>query len=91
MPANEMRSGPSIPELVRRYERTHNGHNVEMALSLYSEDVRFEVVGMVVKVGKAQMRDIEEWDVETNSHMTISGIEVKGNTASYKLAEGNDW
>ena len=80
-----------IAKLVKRYEQIHNSHDVEMALSLYSEDVRFEVVGMFVKVGKDQVRDIEEWDVETNSHMTISDIEVKGTTASYRLAEGNDW
>jgi hypothetical protein len=80
-----------IAKLVKRYEQIHNSHDVDMALSLYSEDIRFEVVGMVVKVGKDQVRDIEEWDVETNSHMTISNIEVQGNTASYRLAEGNDW
>ncbi len=78
-------------ELVRRYERVHNSHDVEMALSLYSEDIRFEVVGMFVKVGKDQVREIEEWDVETNSHMTISDIEVQGNSAGYRLTEGNDW
>jgi hypothetical protein len=80
-----------IAKLVKRYEKIHNSHDVEMALSLYSDDVRFEVVGMFVKVGKDQVRDIEEWDAETNSHMTISNVEVQGNTASYRLAEGNDW
>jgi len=60
-------------------------------MSLYTNDIRFEIVGSWSKVGKEEVRPLAEWDAATNSHMIISDIKVSADTVTFKLDEGNDW
>ena len=80
-----------LSERVKAYEATYNAHDVEKLMSFYSDDVRFEIVGVWVKKGKAAVRELAEWDKATNMHMTISEIVVSGDSVTFKLVETNDW
>ena len=82
---------PELDNLVKTYEQAHNNHDVEKVMSLCSNDIRFEIVGTWTKSGKEQVRELAEWDTATNSNMNISDIEVRADTAIFKLKEGNDW
>lgn len=82
---------PTLENRVKTYEQAHNNHDIEKVMSLYSSDIRFEIVGTWIKVGKEQVRDIAEWDAATNSHMIITDIKVNEDTVTFKLKEGNDW
>ena len=82
---------PSLEERVMSYQQAHNDHDMDKVMSMYADDITFEVVGMFVKTGKDQVRGIAEWDLVTDSEMFISDIEVRNDTAFFKLKEGNDW
>ena len=81
----------TLEDRVKIYEQTHNKHDIEKMISLYSDDIRFEIVGTWIKTGKDQVRELAEWDAATNSHMIISDIKVSNDTVTFKLKEGNDW
>lgn len=82
---------PDLSERIKAYEATYNTHDVEKLMSFYADDIEFEIVGVWVKEGKAVVQELAEWDKATNMHMTISNIEVSGDTVTCKLVETNDW
>jgi hypothetical protein len=82
---------PSLEEKIASYQQAHNDHDIDKVMSMYTEDITFEVVGMFVKTGKDQVRGIAEWDLATNSKMIISDIQITGNSVTFNLKEGNDW
>ena len=86
-----MSCAPDLAERVREYEAIYNTHDVDKIMSFYTDDVRFEIVGVWVKHGKESVRELAEWDEATNLRMTISDISVSGDTATFILAEQNEW
>lgn len=78
-------------ELVKIYEDAHNRHDIEKIMSLYNDDIRFEIVGSFTKTGKEQVYGLAEWDSVTNSQMSISNVISRNDTVFFKLQEGNDW
>jgi hypothetical protein len=82
---------PNLEDRVKIYEEAHNNHDIEKVMSLYTNDITFEIVGSWVKNGKEQVRGLAEWDATTNSLMIISDIEVRKDTVEFRLKEGNDW
>jgi len=81
----------SLGDRVKTYEEAHNNHDIDKTMSLYANDITFEIVGSWMKSGKEQVRGLAEWDAATNSQMFISEIYVSGDTVTFKLKEGNDW
>ena len=82
---------PALENRLKTYEQAHNKHDIEKVMSLYTNDITFEIVGSWKKTGKEQVRGIAEWDAATNSQMIISDIKVSKDTVTFKLKEGNDW
>ncbi len=82
---------PTLENRVKTYEQAHNKHDVEKVMSLYTNDITFEIVGTWKKAGNKEVRELAEWDAATNSHMIISDIKVIEDTVTFKLKEGNDW
>ena len=82
---------PTLENRIETYEQAHNNHDIEKVMSLYTDDIRFEIVGSWIKVGKEQVRDLAEWDAATNSHMIVTDVKVFEDTVTFKLKEGNDW
>lgn len=78
-------------ERVKAYESTYNAHDIEKLMAFYTDDIKFEIVGVWVKQGKEAVRELAEWDKATNLHMSISDISVSGDTVTFKLVEANDW
>ena len=81
---------PKLMNRLKAYEEIHNSHDVEKVMSFYTEDFRFEMVGMWVAKGKEEMRKLEEWDAAVNSHLTFTDLKVNGDTVTCKLTEQND-
>lgn len=84
-------STPTPGDQVKTYELAHNHHDIEKVMSLYDDDITFEITGAWKRTGKEQVRGLAEWDSVTNSHMIISNIEVNEDTVTFSLKEGNDW
>ncbi|MDB4582192.1 nuclear transport factor 2 family protein [Draconibacterium sp.] len=82
---------PALESRVKTYEQAHNEHDIEEVMSLYANDITFEIVGTWKKTGKEQVSGLAEWDAATNSQMIISDIRVSNDTVTFKLKEGNDW
>jgi hypothetical protein len=80
-----------LEDRVKSYELAHNIHDIDKVMSLYTNDIKFEVAGAWIKTGKEQVRGIAEWDLATDSEMIISDIKIANDTATFKLKEGNDW
>jgi hypothetical protein len=78
-------------KLVKKYERLHNTHSVESALSLYDDDIKFELVGTWIKSGKKEIGNLEEWDKALNSNLKFESFELKGDSVFCKVIEKNDW
>lgn len=84
-------STPTLEDQVKTYELAHNHHDIEKVMTLYADDITFEIVGAWMRTGKEQVRGLTEWDSVTNSHMIISNIEVNEDTVTFNLKEANDW
>ncbi len=83
--------GINLEERVRVYEQTYNSHDFDGIMSFYADDAEFNVVGAFNKTGVEQIRSITEWDTTVKVHMSISDIEVRGDTVTFKLVESNEW
>ncbi|MFQ6088007.1 MAG: nuclear transport factor 2 family protein [Candidatus Methanofastidiosia archaeon] len=81
----------TILEPVKAYEKAYNSHDFKRIMSLYAEDATFEVVGQFVLKGKEKIRDITEYDIALNIHMSFGGCITKGDKVICELAETNDW
>lgn len=66
-------------------------HDIERIMSFYAHDVRFEIVGTLVRKGSDKIRDLVEWDVETHIHMSVTNVHSRGNIIQCRLSETNDW
>ncbi len=78
-------------KILRAYVEANNAHDIDRVMVLYTDDIRFENVGVWVKQGKEEVRTIAEWDATTHIQMTISDITVMGDTVTFTLIETNDW
>ncbi|MDD5064414.1 MAG: nuclear transport factor 2 family protein [Phycisphaerae bacterium] len=83
---------PSLAGRVKEFQKAANSGDVEKSLSFYADDVRFEIVGtpMVIE-GKENLRKPIEEHFILNGRLTFTDTKVKGNTATYKVREQNDW
>jgi hypothetical protein len=58
---------------------------------LYHDDIRFELIGTWTKLGKVEIRKLEEWDKALNSNLKIVTVETKGDSVFCRVIEKNDW
>lgn len=82
---------PDPIEIVRYYAKVNNTHDVEKIVSLYAEDAKFEVDGLVSLEGIDQLRDITRYDSVLNVQMIIDELRRQGDTVYCHLTETNDW
>jgi hypothetical protein len=78
-------------KLVKTLEKLHNLHDIEGAMSLYHNEIEFEIIGTWIKSGKEEIRELEEWDRALNSNLKFESIYVKGDSVFCKVIEKNDW
>ena len=82
---------PDPAKQVRTYEKAHNDHDVNKVMSLYTDDIIFEITGSWRKSGRDQVHGLAEWDSVTGSNMIISDIVEGKDTVRFRLKEKNDW
>jgi hypothetical protein len=82
---------PKPADVVQSYQQAHNDGDLEKLLSLYADDVQFEIVGQVSLQGKEKIRHLAEHDFALNIHMSIDQLVTHGDTVQCQLTETNDW
>lgn len=78
-------------ELIQSYFEVHNSHDVEKALSYFSEEAVFELKGVWTKKGLTDLRGLEEFDAVMNSHLELRETKPSGDTVHCRIVENNDW
>lgn len=66
--------------IVKNYEQAYNSHDLEKIMSLYADDVIFEIVDMFKLSGKAEIKDLTEHDIALKIRLTHENIKVKGDS-----------
>ena len=81
----------SPTEILEAYESAHNNQDIEASLDLYVRDAQFDLVGVWMKKGIDEMRELAEWDAALNSSLDFHIEEVRGDTVVCSVLERNDW
>lgn len=86
------KSGSSrYARILKKYVAAYNAHDYERLMAFYTQDIRFEVVGVWVRTGREEVGEVLEWDIETHIHMTVTEVHSRGNVIQCHLSETNDW
>ena len=82
----------SNEKIVENYRIALNSHNVDELMSIYSDDIRFEIPSMrMMFSGKDALRGIAEYDSALNTIMTLTNIRTSGDSVLCEITETNDW
>lgn len=83
---------PSTEIIVENYRIALNSHKVGELMSIYSDDIRFEIPSMRMMLsGKDALRGIAEYDSVLNTIMTLSNIRISGDSVLCEITETNNW
>jgi len=83
-------SKPNLADIIREHVAAVNTDDIEKNLSLLTEDGVFEPDAATKLSGKAQVRNLMEWDVVNNARLSIKDLKVEGNTVIAELTEDNE-
>lgn len=78
-------------EIVLAYQEAWNTHNIDLALSFFAPDIRYEMVGIRVIQGPDEMRSYAEWNQFFNNHLNFGKLQMKNNRLECQAEETNDW
>ena len=81
----------SLIERVQSYEQAHNRQDVGAVMAMCADDIRFENVGSWVKVGKDDVRLLEEYCAAINHSVSLHGFSASEETVSCRALERNDF
>ena len=70
----EENSNSQVPEsdsslyarILKEYVAAYNAHDYERLMAFYTQDIRFEIVGVWVRTGRDEVGEVLEWDIETH-------------------------
>ena len=83
-------SKPDLADIVREHIEAVNNDDIEKNLTFFTDDAIFEPDAATKLSGKAQVRNLMEWDVVNNARLSIKDLKVKGNTAVAEVTEKNE-
>jgi ketosteroid isomerase-like protein len=83
-------SKPDLAGIVREHVAAVNTDDIEKNLTFFTDDSVFEPDPATKLSGKAQVRNLMEWDVGNNARLSIKDLRVEGNTAIAELTEDNE-
>jgi len=83
-------SKPNLADIVREHIAAVNTDDIEKNLTLFTDDGVFEPDAATKLSGKAQVRNLMEWDVVNNARLSIKDLKLKGNTVVAELTEKNE-
>jgi ketosteroid isomerase-like protein len=81
---------PDLADIVREHVAAVNNNDIEKNLTFFTDDGVFEPDAATKLSGKAQVRNLMEWDVVNNARLSIKDLKVKGNTVIAELTEKNE-
>jgi hypothetical protein len=81
---------PKLDEKIKAYQEAHNSGDVEIEMSFFAEDIKYEVVGRWKVTGKESLKKRAEIDVVLNSHLIFTDIKSSKNKVTCKVGEQND-
>jgi ketosteroid isomerase-like protein len=82
-------SKPNLTDIFRKHVAAVNTDDIEKNLALFTKDGVFEPDAATKLSGKAQVRNLMEWDVANNARLSIKDLKVEGNTVIAELTEKN--
>lgn len=82
---------PKPVSVVKSFEKAYNNHDLDKLLSLYAEDISFEVVGQFMLQGKEELRSLTEYHFALNIQMSLRQYRTNGDSVVCELTETNDW
>jgi hypothetical protein len=81
-----------VRERFEAYIEAHNKHDIEAELALYADEVVFEVPQNTAILAREDLRPRLEWEAVTESHLSMSGVEIEGDTVTInELVETSTW
>jgi uncharacterized protein (TIGR02246 family) len=83
-------SKPNLADIVREHVAAVNNDDIEKNLTFFTDDSVFEPDAATKLSGKAQVRNLMEWDVVNNARLSIKDLKVKGTTVIAELTEKNE-
>jgi ketosteroid isomerase-like protein len=83
-------SKPNLGNIVKEHFKTINNDDVEKDLTFFTDDIVFEVNDDTKLSGKDQLRNLMERDAVIKVRLTMTDIEVEGNTVVVKEIEKNE-
>ena len=78
-------------EVTRLYLARHNAHDVDRAMALFAEDAHFEIPGRLIRCGKEEIRQTEEWEAAVRDHLRVGDLVEADAEVSFRAFETNDW
>lgn len=81
----------SEKEIVIAYQKAHNAHDVEGALSQFSPRIRFGMTGLWVREGLDELRELEAWDAVMKSQLDFTDFKMRNQRLECTGAETNEW
>ena len=86
----ESLSKTDLAGIVREHVAAVNTDDIEKNLTFFTDDSVFEPDPATKLSGKAQVRNLMEWDVGNNARLSIKNLRVEGNTVIAVLTEKNE-
>lgn len=78
-------------EIVLAYQEACNAHNIDLALSFFAPDIRYEMVGIRVMQGLDDLRSYAEWNQFFNTQLNFGKLQMKSNRLECQAEETNAW
>ncbi|MHB1007617.1 MAG: YybH family protein [Chloroflexota bacterium] len=82
---------PYLTALVELYQDAVNHHDLATIMSLYGDDVAYELVGQDLLTGKERLRAYHDYEAGIGSTVTIEGCKAEGDSIVCRMRECNQW
>jgi len=79
-----------LADIVREHIKAVNNDDIAKNLAFFTDDGVFEPDAATKLSGKAQVRNLMEWDVVNKARLSVKDLKVKGNTVIAELTERNE-
>jgi ketosteroid isomerase-like protein len=83
-------SKPDLAGIVREHIAAVNNDDIEKNLTFFTDDAVFERDAATKLSGRAQVRNLMEWDVANNARLSVKDLKVSGDTVIAELTEKNE-
>jgi len=83
--------GQKPADIIMAYQEAVNAGNIDKVMSLYADQARFRVPGLVDLQGVEALRGLAQYHHELHTTLEFSQMEARGDTVFVEAKETNDW